>query len=80
LAASFVAPPSVVAALGHPAALPLLVVCAAGALVVGLWRSRTNLADLQKQDPVAFYLHQIKDMKEDHVIEAVATTAGGSAP
>jgi hypothetical protein len=77
LAVSFVAPPSLLGALGHPAAWPLLVACAGGALFVGLWQARTPMANLRKEHPVAFYLQQIKDMKEDHVIEAVATTAGG---
>jgi len=70
--ASFPVPAAVIEALGHPAAWPLLVVCAGGALAVGVCQSRTGRAALKKQDPVAFYLHQITTMKEDAVINAVA--------
>ena len=46
--------------------------CDSWALAVGVWQSHTGRAALKKQDPVAFYLHQITTMKEDAVIKAVA--------
>lgn len=76
MAVSFGAPPSVIAALGHPAAWPLLFVCAGGAVTVGLWHARRSVADAGRRDPVACYLHQIKNMKEDDVIRAVAASGG----
>jgi hypothetical protein len=71
LAATFQAPPALAAAF-IPHLWPVLVPCAAGALVVTLWQTRRKPADLGNQDPVPFYLHQIADMEETAVAKAVA--------
>ena len=73
LAATFLAPATIVAAF-VPHLLPLLVASAGGRLVVGLWQAHTSRAELGKRDPVAFYLHQIADMKETAVADAVAAS------